>query len=71
MKLKRMRELKNITQQELADILNTSATNISHWESSTNIPQCKSIKLLQSYFGEGSITMQDFRSEYAIRNGLL
>ncbi len=61
MKLKRMRELKNLTQQNLAEILETSITNISHWESGNNIPQFKSIKMLQSFFGEGSLTKEDFK----------
>lgn len=58
-----MRETKNLTQKELGDIIGTSITNISHWESGKNIPTINSIKMLQSYFGEGAITRQDFRDE--------
>ncbi len=63
MKLKRARERKNLTQQELADIIGTSCTNISHWESNTNVPQYKSIKILNAFFGEDFFNMQDFREE--------
>lgn len=64
MKLRRLRERLNLTQQELADELGTSCTNISHWESSTNLPQNKSIRMLQAYFGKDAISKEDFREDY-------
>lgn len=50
-RIKHLRELKNITQTELAQIIGAKTyTTVSKWESNDNFPKGKDIKILADYF---------------------
>ena len=50
MRLKELREERNITQQQIAKAINTSQTNIGRWEKGTNEPASSYIILLANFF---------------------
>ena len=50
MRLKELREEKNLTQQEVANAINTSQTNIGRWEKNQNEPGANHIILLANFF---------------------
>ena len=50
MRLKELREEKNLTQSELATAIKTSQTNIGRWEKGLNEPTISSIISLCNYF---------------------
>ena len=49
-KLKKLRTDKNLTQEELAEILFVSRTAISKWESGRGFPNIESLKTISKYF---------------------
>lgn len=49
-RLKELRKNKNITQAELAKILNTGKASISHYESNRRLPDANIIGILADYF---------------------
>ena len=49
-KLKKLRTDKNLTQEELAEILFVSRTAISKWESGRGFPNIESLKAISKYF---------------------
>ena len=49
-KLKKLRTDKNLTQEELAEILFVSRTAISKWESDRGFPNIESLKTISKYF---------------------
>lgn len=48
-KLQELRKQKNLTQEELSEILFVSRTAISKWESGRGYPSIDSLKLLQNF----------------------
>ncbi|MGN1040058.1 MAG: helix-turn-helix transcriptional regulator [Candidatus Fimimonas sp.] len=48
--LKELREEKNITQKQLAVVLNTTVKTISHWETGYSEPSIKQIIDLAQFF---------------------
>lgn len=49
-KLKELREKKNLTQIELAEILGTSQKNVSHWEVGRNYPRPHLMQVIEDFF---------------------
>lgn len=58
-KLQELRKSKNLTQEELAEILYVSRTAISKWESGRGYPNLESLKAISKYF---SISLDDLLS---------
>lgn len=58
-KLKRLRSDKELTQDELAEILYVSRTAVSKWESGRGFPNIESLKAISKYF---SVTVDDLLS---------
>lgn len=50
-KLQKLRKQKNLTQEELADLLFVSRTAISKWESGRGYPSIDSLKAIATFFG--------------------
>ena len=50
-KLQKLRKQKNLTQEELADLLFVSRTAISKWESGRGYPSIDSLKTISAFFG--------------------
>ena len=50
-KLQILRKQKNLTQEELADLLFVSRTAISKWESGRGYPSIDSLKTISAFFG--------------------
>ena len=51
LKIKELREEKNLTQKELASLIGNVQRNISNWENGLNEPDCESIVKLANVFG--------------------
>ena len=51
LKLKELREIKGISQRELADILDVSRGSVGNWESGTREPNLATVKKIADYFG--------------------
>ena len=49
--LKTLREEKDMSQEDLAKILNTTNQTISRWELGQNEPDIKTLKFLANFFG--------------------
>ena len=49
-RLKKLREEKNISQQELAEVVGTTNKAVSTWEQGTKVPRQPRIKKLADYF---------------------
>lgn len=58
-KLQKLRKQKNITQEELAEILYVSRTAISKWESGRGLPNLESLKAISKFF---SVSVDDLIS---------
>jgi len=58
-KLQELRKQKNITQEELAEVLFVSRTAISKWESGRGYPNIESLKAISKYF---SVTIDELLS---------
>ncbi|MDD3122315.1 MAG: helix-turn-helix transcriptional regulator [Candidatus Izemoplasmatales bacterium] len=58
-KIKKLREIMLITQQELADLLNVSVVTVNRWENSINDPTMKTKRKLVKYFIEYSVKMEE------------
>lgn len=58
-KIKKLREIMLITQQELADLLNVSVVTVNRWENSINDPTMKTKRQLVKYFIEYSVKMEE------------
>lgn len=50
MRLKELREFRELTQQEVAKAVNTSRTNIGRWEKGENEPSASSLAALADFF---------------------
>lgn len=50
LKLKELRESRNLTQRDLADILDISKGSIGMWESTDRMPNSKSLQQIAQYF---------------------
>lgn len=51
MRLKELREEKNLTQHDVAKAIDTSQTNIGRWEKGTNEPSSSALIALADFFG--------------------
>lgn len=51
MRLKELRDEKNLTQEDIAQAINTSRPNISRWEKELNEPAASQIVKLADFFG--------------------
>lgn len=51
MRLRELREDKNLSQEELAKAIGTSQTNIGRWEKGLNEPSYRYVVLLADFFG--------------------
>ena len=51
LKIRELREEKNLTQKELATLIGNVQRNISNWENGWNEPDCESIVKLANVFG--------------------
>lgn len=51
LKLKELRELKGLSQRELAKTLNIGVGSVGMWESTDRIPNAKQLNLLANFFG--------------------
>ena len=51
LKIRELREEKNLTQKELAAMIGNVQRNISNWENGLNEPDCESIMKLADIFG--------------------
>ena len=49
-KIKELRTLKGLTQEELADILQVSRQAISKWESGQSVPESDKLIVISNYF---------------------
>ena len=49
--IKKCRNVKNITQEQLADKLNVSVQTVSRWENGVNFPDITLLPLISEYFG--------------------
>lgn len=49
-KLKELRELKNLTQTELANILNVNVKTIKNWESEKSYPRLETLINISQFF---------------------
>lgn len=58
-KLQQLRKSKNMTQEELSEVLFVSRTAVSKWESGRGLPNIDSIKMIADYF---SITVDELLS---------
>ena len=58
-KLQELRKQKNLTQEELAEVLFVSRTAVSKWESGRGYPNIESLKLIAKYF---NITIDELLS---------
>ncbi len=58
-KLQQLRKSKNLTQEELAEVLYVSRTAVSKWESGRGYPNIESLKDISSYF---SVSIDDLLS---------
>ncbi len=50
LKLKELREEKEMTQSELAKAINSAQRNISNWETGKNEPDCQAILAIANFF---------------------
>lgn len=74
--IKRLRKLKGLSQNELAEVLHVTAQSVSKWESGTSFPDINQLPAIASFFG---ITIDELfvypsdleyeRIEKAIENG--
>ena len=48
--LKSMRQLKNIGQKELAEVLNTTVKTVSHWETGYSEPSISQLIAISNFF---------------------
>ena len=55
-RIKALRKNKNITQNELAEVLNVSLQSVSKWETGNSIPDVELLPIIARYFG---ITMDE------------
>ena len=55
-RIKALRKNKNITQDELAEVLNISPQSVSKWETGNSIPDVELLPIIARYFG---ITMDE------------
>lgn len=62
MKLRILREEKNLTHKELATIIGRSTNSVSMWELGKTLPRLSSIKKMQEVFGKENISIHDFYS---------
>jgi transcriptional regulator with XRE-family HTH domain len=78
---KRLRKERNLTQEELAELLNVSNKTVSKWESGSGLPDISQIVPLAAVFGVGTTfcleltewTTTGKRTRYmppVLRNGL-
>jgi transcriptional regulator with XRE-family HTH domain len=51
MPLKRWREQRYLTQEELGKAIGVSGTTVNHWERGTHAPTFKNIRALAAFFG--------------------
>ena len=58
-KLRELRKIRGLTQEELAEILYVSRTAVSKWESGRGYPSIESLKEISNYF---SVTIDDLLS---------
>ena len=58
-KLQQLRKSRNLTQEELAEVLYVSRTAVSKWESGRGYPNIDSLKTISSYF---SVSLDDLLS---------
>ena len=58
-KLKQLRENKNLSQQELADIVFVSRSAIAKWENGNGIPSSVNLKAICDYFGVEELWLLD------------
>ena len=58
-KIKELRTLKGLTQEELAEVLYVSRTAVSKWESGRGLPNIDSLKEISAYF---SVSIDDLLS---------
>ena len=58
-KLRKLRKIRGLTQEELAEILYVSRTAVSKWESGRGYPSIDSLKEISNYF---SVTIDDLLS---------
>ncbi|BDF06537.1 hypothetical protein CE91St63_35990 [[Clostridium] hylemonae] len=64
-KLQKLRKSKNLTQEQLAEILSVSRTAISKWESGRGYPSIDSLKEISKFF---TISLDDLLSSEEILN---
>ena len=64
-KLQELRKQKNLTQEELAEVLYVSRTAVSKWESGRGYPNIDSLKEISRFF---SVTIDDLLSSGEILN---
>ena len=67
-KIKELRETKELTQPQLAKILNVSNGQISKWENGINEPKASYIKLLCNVFEITADFLLGLENEYNIKN---
>jgi transcriptional regulator with XRE-family HTH domain len=65
LRIKGLREEKNMSQEELADKIGVSKQMVSHYENGINVPRGKKIKLLAKVFG---ITEEEFYTSQSTSN---
>lgn len=63
-KLQELRKQKNLTQEELSEILFVSRTAISKWESGRGYPSIDSLKAIAEFFG---VTIDELLSNRELR----
>lgn len=61
MRLKELRDEKNLTQEDIAQAINTSRPNISRWEKELNEPAAGQIVKLADFFGYSMTIYSDAR----------
>ena len=61
MKLKQYRELRQMTQAEVAEQIGTDKTNVCRWEDGT-IPRADMVRKIREWSG-GAVTAEDFYTE--------
>lgn len=49
--LKELRKEKNLTQEQLAEMMNVSSRSVSRWETGSNLPDLEILVLLADYYG--------------------
>lgn len=66
-KLQELRKQKNLTQEELSEILFVSRTAISKWESGRGYPSIDSLKAIAEFFG---VTIDELLSNRELERDL-